>query len=490
MKHYDLFLNGSWRSSDGQLEVVDPSTGEAFASVATVDRSAVRQALTDARAAMAGWSALTAKQRGDYLRAVANELASRGDQLAELITRENGKPLAQAKGEVAMAIDHLLWFAEEGRRAYGRVVPPQVTDKRHIIIRQPIGVVGAIAPWNFPLVLALRKVAPALAAGCPVLLKPASATPLSAIILAECVAAAGLPQGVFQVVVGKASEIADEMLENPICRKVSFTGSTDVGRSLIAGAAKTCTELSLELGGNAPLIVFEDADFSQAIEGVMVTKFRNNGQSCIASNRIYVHRPVFDRFSEALVARVQALKVGGGLEEGVDIGPLIDEQAMRSALFFIDDAVASGATILTGGKRFGTSGNFIEPAILNNVPETARCYREEIFAPVVVLYPFDHEAEVLARANDSEYGLAAYVFTTDLNRSLRVAEALEAGTVGINDPVPSTSNCPFGGYKQSGWGRELGSEGIDAFLKTKHISIALLPEGREKVAIPKTNSVA
>lgn len=471
MKCYNVFLNGSWRSTEEQLKVIDPSTGNAFAEVAMVDRAAVKQALADAQASFAGWKQLTAKKRGDYLRVIANELSARHESLAELISRENGKPLAQARGEVDMAVDHLLWFAEEGRRAYGRVVPPQADGKRHLVTKQPVGVVGAIAPWNFPLVLALRKVAPALAAGCSVILKPASATPLSAMVLAECVEAAKLPQGVFQVVVGKASEIAEEFLENPICRKISFTGSTDVGRSLIAGAAKTCTQLSLELGGNAPLIVFEDADFDKAIEGILITKFRNNGQSCIASNRIYLHRPIFDQYKDELVEKVKGLKVGNGLEKDVDIGPLIDVQALESALSFIDDAVTSGGNTLCGGKRYGTTGNFLEPTIITGVSEDARCYREEIFAPVVTLYPFDSETEVLGKANDSEYGLAAYVFTTDLNRSLRVAEALEAGTVGVNDPVPSTSNCPFGGYKQSGWGRELGSEGIEAFLKTKHICI-------------------
>ncbi|MEE4243634.1 MAG: NAD-dependent succinate-semialdehyde dehydrogenase [Desulfopila sp.] len=471
MKRYNIFLNGSWKSSEQQLQVVDPSTGDAFAEVAMIDRAAVKQALVDAQASFGEWKKLTAKRRGDYLRAIAKELSARHDALSELITRENGKPIAQARGEVDMAIDHLIWFAEEGRRTYGRVVPPQADGKRHLVIKQPVGVVGAIAPWNFPLVLALRKVAPALAAGCPVILKPASATPLSAIVLAECVEAAQLPRGVFQVVVGKASEIAEEFLENPICRKISFTGSTEVGRSLIAGAAKTCTELSLELGGNAPLIVFEDADFDRAIEGILITKFRNNGQSCIASNRVYLHRSIFDQYKDELIERVHSLKVGAGAEAGVDVGPLVDSQALQSALSFIDDAVAAGAKILTGGKRKGDRGNFLEPTVISDVPEDSRCYREEIFAPVVALYAFDDEAEIIEKANDSEYGLAAYVFTTDLNRSLRVAEALEAGTVGVNDPVPSTSNCPFGGYKQSGWGRELGSEGIEAFLKTKHICI-------------------
>ncbi|MBK7080825.1 MAG: NAD-dependent succinate-semialdehyde dehydrogenase [Betaproteobacteria bacterium] len=472
MEKYQLFLNGEWQSGSGVLTVVDPATDQAFAEVATIDRAGARQALHDAEAAFAGWRKLTAKERGDYLRAVANELAARKDKVARCITMENGKPLPQALGEVAMTVDHLLWYAEEGRRAYGRVVPNQADGKRHLVIRQPVGVVGAIAPWNFPLVLAIRKVAPALAAGCPVVLKPASATPLSALEFARCVEAAGMPKGVFQVVVGPASAIADEMLENPVCRKISFTGSTSVGKYLIGGAAKKCTLLALELGGNAPLIIFDDADFDAAIEGALITKFRNTGQSCIAANRVYVHRPIYDRFLQALVARVKALKVGNGLEAGVDIGPMIDAKALAAALAFVDDAVAGGAKVLAGGRRHGDKGNFLQPTVLVDVAGDSKCLREEIFAPIAVVLPFDTEEQVLALANDTEFGLAAYAFTSDLNRAFRVGEKLEAGTVGINDPVPSTSNCPFGGFKQSGWGRELGSEGLDAYLETKHISIA------------------
>jgi len=472
MKRYTLLLGGKLQDSDTHLAVADPATNEVFAEVASVNRDRVKKAIDDAHEAFSGWRSLTAVQRGDYLRTIASELEKCSDQMAELISRENGKPLAQAAGEVAMSIDHLLWFAEEGRRAYGRVVPNQMEKKRHIVIRQPVGVVGAIAPWNFPLVLALRKVAPALVAGCPVILKPASATPLSACLLAQCIEAAGLPKNVFQLVVGPAADIGDELLENKLCRKISFTGSTEVGRSLISGAAKTCTELSLELGGNAPIIVFDDADFEQALAGVMITKFRNNGQSCIAANRLSLHRPVFEKYKDALAQNINELKVGAGLEPGVDVGPLVDERALTSALSFIDEAVASGAQVLVGGKRVGTIGNFLQPTLLTDIPHDARCYREEIFAPVASLYVFDTEEDVIDWANDTEFGLAAYVFTSDLNRAFRVSEALEAGTVGINDPVPSTSNCPFGGFKQSGWGRELGSEGIDAYLETKHISIA------------------
>jgi succinate-semialdehyde dehydrogenase/glutarate-semialdehyde dehydrogenase len=470
MESYQLLLNGQWHDSDHKLSVINPASGQPFAQVATVDRSGVSQAIDDAAAAFELWKATTAQARGAFLRAVAAEMKERNELLAELISRENGKPLVQARGEVAMSIDHLLWFAEEGRRAYGRVVPPQAEGKRHLVIRQPVGVVGAIAPWNFPLVLAIRKIAPALAAGCTVILKPASATPLSACELARCIDAAGLPKGVFQLVVGSASEIGAEMLANPICRKISFTGSTEVGRTLIRGAADTCTELSLELGGNAPVIIFEDADLDLAVEGILVTKFRNNGQSCIAANRIYIHENVHDRLVEILTDRIKGLKVGDGLADGVDVGPLIDQNALDSALGFVDEAVEAGARLLAGGTRFGETGNFLAPTLLTDIPEHVRCRQLEIFAPIAALYRFRDEEEVLRTANDTEYGLAAYAFTSDLNRAMRVAEALEAGTVGINDPVPPTSNCPFGGFKQSGWGRELGSEGIDAYLETKHIS--------------------
>lgn len=471
MDSYKLLLNGEWRDSDKKLTVTNPADSQPFAEVATIDRNGVAQAIDDAAAAFTTWKTTTAQARGEYLRLIAEEMKSRADLLAELITKENGKPLAQAKGEVAMSIDHLLWFAEEGRRAYGRVVPPQAEGKRHLVIRQPVGVVGAIAPWNFPLVLAIRKIAPALAAGCTVILKPASATPLSACELARCIDAAGLPKGVFQLVVGSAAEIGAEMLENPVCRKISFTGSTEVGRSLIRGAAETCTELSLELGGNAPVIVFEDADLEQAVEGILITKFRNNGQSCIAANRIYIHDGVYDKLVDILSKRIEGLKIGEGLAEGVDIGPLIDEGALSTALGFISEAVDAGARVMAGGTRVGQQGNFLAPTLLTEVPEHVRCHQLEIFAPIAALYRFQDEARVLEIANDTEYGLAAYAFTTDLNRALRVAETLEAGTVGINDPVPPTSNCPFGGFKQSGWGRELGSEGLDAYLETKHVSI-------------------
>ena len=473
MKPRPLYLNGQWRSTETSVAVRNPATGEAFDAVCTFSRSGVEQAIADAHAAFPAWRKLTARARGDYLRKIADILEQRSSDIARLITQENGKPLTQSAGEVTMTVDHLRWFAEEGRRAYGRIVPHQADGKRHLIVKTPIGVVGAISPWNFPLVLAVRKVAPALAAGCPVVLKPASATPLCALAFAEAVEEAGLPAGVFQVVLGRASEVAAEFLENRLCRKISFTGSTEVGQSLIRGAAQNIKPLSLELGGHAPAIVFADADLDRAVDGIAVAKFRNTGQSCIAANRVYVERSVYREFLERFARHVATLKVGDGLQVGVQIGPLINEEGLTKALAHITDATRRGARIVCGGHRSGTQGWFLEPTILADVPDDAACMSEETFAPVAPVCPFDSEEEVLRRANASPYGLAAYAFTRDLSRMFRLSESLETGTLGLNDAVPSTSNCPFGGVKQSGWGRELGSEGLETFLETKHVSVAL-----------------
>jgi succinate-semialdehyde dehydrogenase/glutarate-semialdehyde dehydrogenase len=473
METRKLYLARGWVATSDAVEVVNPATGEAFARVTTIDRPGVRQALADAQAAWDGWRNLTGKQRGVYLRRIAAGLDRRREVVARTITMENGKPLRESVAEVNGAIDHLEWFAEEARRTYGRIVPHQAEGKRHIVVKSPVGVSGLISPWNFPLVLAVRKAAPALAAGCPVLLKPARATPLCCLALAEAVEEAELPAGVFQLVLGDSRQIGAELLENPICRKISFTGSTAVGKKLIQGAAENVTKLSLELGGHAPVLVFADADFDGAVEGALAAKMRNTGQSCIAANRLYVERGIFDRFVDAFVTRVRALRVGNGLEPGVDIGPLINADALDNALEHIDEARRRGARVLCGGKRIGDRGFFLEPTVLADVPEDARCMCEETFAPVIPVAAFDSEEEAIARANATSYGLAAYAFTTSLSRTWRLAERLEAGTIGINDGVPSTSNCPFGGLKQSGWGRELGSEGIEAFLETKHVSLGV-----------------
>jgi succinate-semialdehyde dehydrogenase / glutarate-semialdehyde dehydrogenase len=350
---------------------------------------------------------------------------------------------------------------------------PRSTASVDLVVKSPIGVVGAISPWNFPLVLGVRKVAPALAAGCPVILKPASATPLSSHAFAECVHAAGLPAGVFQLVVGRATEIAAEFLENPLCRKITFTGSTEVGRELIRGAANGVKPLSLELGGHAPVLVFADADLKRAVEGAAIAKFRNTGQSCIAANRIYVQRPVYQKFLDEFVTHVRGLKTGDGLEAGVQIGPLVNEDGLSKALSHIADAVQRGARVLCGGKRVDRKGWFLEPTVLADVPANAACMSEETFAPIAPICAFDSEEQAIEQANASPFGLSAYAFTTDLSRSFRLIERLEAGSIGLNDGVPTTSQCPFGGMKQSGWGRELGTEGLEAFLETKHVAIGL-----------------
>ncbi len=473
MKLHPLYLNGKWVRGGTPLRVVNPATEEVVAEVSTVERNAMAQAISDGHAAFGNWRRLTGKGRAEYLHKIADELHRRRDEVGRTITIENGKPLAQSLGEVAMSVDHLRWFAEEARRAYGRTIPHQVDGKRHIVVKTPMGVVGAISPWNFPLVLALRKAAPALASGCTVILKPASATPLCAVALAECVEAAQLPAGVFQLVAGRAADIAGEFLANPLCRKVTFTGSTEVGRSLIQGAAAEVKPLSLELGGHAPVLVFEDADLDAAVEGALTTKFRNTGQSCIAANRLYVQRPVYQQFLERFTAKTRAMKTGDGLEDGVQVGPLINSESLNKALAHIQDAVRRGARLLCGGNRIDRRGWFLEPTVLADVPAEAECMSEETFAPVAPVCPFDTEAEVMERANASRYGLSAYAFTRDLGRAFRLMENLEAGTIGINDSVPSTSQCPFGGVKHSGWGRELGSEGLEAFLETKHVSIGI-----------------
>jgi succinate-semialdehyde dehydrogenase/glutarate-semialdehyde dehydrogenase len=473
MKTYPLYLNGEFVQSEPAWNVHNPAKAEAFAKISTIDRARLAQAIADAHTAFAGWRQLTAKARGEFLRRIATELQRRREEIARLISSENGKPLTQSLGEVAMSVDHLEWFAEEGRRAYGRIIPPQAEGKYNLAIKSPIGVVGAISPWNFPLVLAVRKVAPALAVGCPVILKPARQTPLSCVAFAECVHAAQAPKGVFQVVCGPSNDFGEEFLANPLCRKLTFTGSTEVGRVLITNAATTIKSLSLELGGNAPLLVFDDADLSVAVEGALLAKMRNTGQSCIAANRLFVQRPVYQRFLEAFVSKVKSLKVGEFSEAGVEIGPMIDQPALDHALALVQDAVQHGAHLLCGGRRLGRKGFFFEPTVLADVPAGALCRREENFAPFAPVTAFDTEEEAIQLANDTVHGLSAYVFTRDVSRVFRLAEQLEAGMIGINDGLPTTSNAPFGGVKQSGWGRELGSEGLDAFLETKHISIRI-----------------
>jgi succinate-semialdehyde dehydrogenase/glutarate-semialdehyde dehydrogenase len=408
------------------------------------------------------------------MEAIADALKARTDELARNLTLENGKPVEQSEGEVGMAADHFEWFAGEAQRGYGRIVPNQDDGKRHLIMKRPVGVSGLISPWNFPLVLSARKAAPALAAGCTVVLKPSSRTPMSGLALAEAAEEVGLPPGVLNVVVGDAKEIADTMMHEPACRKISFTGSTEVGKDLIRASADGVKNVSMELGGHAPVIVFDDADMEKAVEGALITKFRNTGQSCIAANRIYVQRDALEEFLERFVEETKKLAVGPGIEGGMDVGPLIDERSLEGALEHVRDAEKRGARVLCGGNRLDEyDGYFMEPTILADVPEESLCMTQETFAPIAPVVAFDSEEEAITRANDTIYGLSSYAFTSDLSRMFRLGERLEAGTVGINDAVPSTSQCPFGGMKQSGVGRELGLEGMDAFLETKHVSIGL-----------------
>lgn len=469
-----LFVDGQWIETGATFDVVNPGNGQTIASVASADRALTRRAVDGAAAAFPAWRRLTGMQRADYMLAIAACMRERHEEIARAVVEENGKPIAQGRGEVNVAIDHMRWFAEEARRAYGRVVPHQIDGKRHLVLQQPVGVVGLVPPWNFPLVLAVRKLAPALAAGCTAVLRPARQTPLSALLLAECIERAGVPGGVIQVITGPAEPIVDEFMENPIVRKVSFTGSTEVGKELIRKSAKTVTSLSLELGGHAPVIVFADADLDLAVEGALITKFRNTGQSCIACNRIYVQRPVYEEFLTRFGKRASELKLGYGMEEGVEIGAVVNEAGLKLALSHVENAVAAGGRLITGGKAAhpasAPDGFFLEPTVIADVPDDAACMREETFGPVAPVVAFDTEEEAIERANNSQYGLAAYAFTSDLSRSWRLAERLEAGTLGINDAVPSTSIAPFGGMKESGIGRELGIEGMQAFMETKHVS--------------------
>ena len=469
---YGSYLSGQWVKTENEFEVVNPATAQPFARVSTIDNSQLKDALSAAKDALPAWRAMTAKDRGLLLHRVADEIARRKAEIARTITLENGKPLAQSEGEVAMAEDHLRWFAEEGRRVYGRIIPPQVHGKRHLIVKTPIGTVGAIAPWNFPLVLSVRKVAPAMAAGCPVILKPATQTPLSAVALAECMEAAGIPGGVFQLAIGNAVMISEEFLSNEICRKISFTGSTRVGQELIRGAAKTIKPLCLELGGLAPVLIFEDCDLDKAVQETIIAKFRNTGQSCIAANRIYVQKTIYKEFLERFTDAVEKLKVGPGLEAAMDLGPMINQNALDGALSQIEDAVKKGGRVIAGGERLkDLPGFFLKPTVIEGVSDDALCMCEETFAPIAPVSSFDTEEEAIRRANDTPYGLSAYAMTRDIGRMFRLSEQMEAGTLGINDGSPSTSQSPFGGVKQSGWGRELGVEGLEAFLETKHVSI-------------------
>ncbi|MFC5753238.1 NAD-dependent succinate-semialdehyde dehydrogenase [Actinomadura rugatobispora] len=468
-------INGVWRSPESgrTIAVDDPATGEILAEVPEATAADVRDAIVAAAAALPGWRARTADDRGAVLRRFAGLVSERSAELAELIAREGGKPIGEARGEVAYGRSFLAWAAEEATRVYGETVPSWHEGKRVLVLRQPVGVTASITPWNFPLAMITRKLGPALAAGCTQVVKPAPQTPLTALELGRLAVEAGVPAGVVNVVTAPGPDFAAAVFADARVRKVSFTGSTEVGRQLIERSAGNVTRLSLELGGHAPVIVFDDADLDAAVAGVLRAKFRNNGQSCIAANRIYVQRGIREEFTAAFDAAVGALRVGGTLSEAVDVGPLIDGAALRKVRAHVDDAVARGARLLRGGSPCGPGGRFFEPTVLDGVTDDMLIFNEETFGPVAALAAFDTEEEALRRANASPFGLAAYVFSRDLGRVVRAAEALEYGVVGVNDGAPSTGQAPFGGMKLSGYGREGGRYVMHEYLETKYVSLAL-----------------
>ncbi|HIF5914044.1 TPA: NADP-dependent succinate-semialdehyde dehydrogenase [Raoultella ornithinolytica] len=469
------FINGEWRDalSSDVITVTNPANGEVLGSVSKMGAEETRDAIQAAHRALPAWRQLTAKERAAILRRWFDLMMANQDDLARLMTLEQGKPLAEAKGEIGYAASFIEWFAEEGKRIYGDTIPGHQADKRLIVIKQPIGVTAAITPWNFPAAMITRKAGPALAAGCTMVLKPASQTPFSALALAELARRAGIPDGVFNVVTGSASAVGNELTGNPLVRKLSFTGSTEIGRQLMAQCAQDIKKVSLELGGNAPFIVFDDADLDKAVEGAMASKFRNAGQTCVCANRLYVQDGVYARFAEKLQQAVEQLHLGDGLQAGVTTGPLIDEKAIAKVQEHIADAVGKGARVITGGKVDALGGNFFQPTILVDVPDGAKVAKEETFGPLAPLFRFTDEADVIRQANDTEFGLAAYFYARDLSRVFRVGEALEYGIVGINTGLISNEVAPFGGVKASGLGREGSKYGIEDYLEIKYMCIGL-----------------
>ncbi|MEB0951948.1 NADP-dependent succinate-semialdehyde dehydrogenase [Citrobacter sedlakii] len=469
------FIDGRWRdaSSGEVISVVNPANGQTLGSVPKMGAAETREAIDAANRALPAWRALTAKERATFLRRWFNLMLEHQDDLARLMTLEQGKPLAEAKGEISYAASFIEWFAEEGKRIYGDTIPGHQADKRLIVIKQPIGVTAAITPWNFPSAMITRKAGPALAAGCTMVLKPASQTPFSALALAELANRAGIPAGVFSVVTGSASAVGNELTGNPLVRKLSFTGSTEIGRQLMQQCARDIKKVSLELGGNAPFIVFDDADLDKAVEGALASKFRNAGQTCVCANRLYVQEGVYERFAEKLHQAVQTLHLGDGLDPEVTTGPLIDDKAVGKVQEHIADALAKGARVLTGGEAHALGGNFFQPTILVDVPASAKVAKEETFGPLAPLFRFRDEADVIRQANDTEFGLAAYFYARDLSRVFRVGEALEYGIVGINTGIISNEVAPFGGIKASGLGREGSKYGIEDYLEIKYMCIGL-----------------
>ncbi len=468
------YVNGAWVDADSgaTMRVVNPATGQLVGTAPEMGAAETRRAIEAANAAWPAWRAKTPKERSVVLRKWHDLMMANLDDLALILTTEQGKPLAESRGEITIGAAYVEWFAEEARRIYGDVIPTIANDRRLLVIKQPVGVCAAITPWNFPSSMITRKVAPALAAGCCVVIKPAEATPFCAFALAELAHRAGFPPGVLNMVTGDAPAIGGEMCANPTVRKLSFTGSTEVGRLLMRQVSPTLKKISLELGGNAPFVVFDDADLDAAAEGAMVSKYRNAGQTCVCANRLFVQDSVYDAFAEKLAAKVRALKVGPGTEPGVTQGPLIDSHALAKVEDHVGDAVGHGAKVAVGGKRHTLGGNFYEPTVLTGVTADMKIFREETFGPVAPLIRFGTDDEVVELANRTEYGLASYFYSRDIGRIWRVAEALEYGMVGVNTGLITTEVAPFGGVKQSGLGREGSKYGIDEFVEVKYICIA------------------
>jgi succinate-semialdehyde dehydrogenase/glutarate-semialdehyde dehydrogenase len=468
----DSYVNGEWTGakSGARFPVTNPATGETIAECPNLDPEDVRNAIEAANAAWPAWRAKTAKERAGLMRAWFNLIMANQEDLAQIMTAEQGKPLAETRGEVAYGASFIEWFAEEGKRIYGDVIPTFAAGKRILVFKEPIGVVAAVTPWNFPNAMITRKAAPALAAGCTFLIKPPSETPLSATALAELAHRAGIPKGVINVVTSKqASKVGKELTENPLVRKFTFTGSTEIGKILMAQCASTVKKVSLELGGNAPFIVFDDADLDAAADGAMISKFRNMGQTCVCANRLLVQDGVYEAFTKKLAERVAKMKVGNGAEDGVTQGPLINMAAVEKVESLLEDAKSKGGKVAAGGKRHALGKTFFEPTIVTDVTTDMTIAREEIFGPVATLFRFKDEAQAIKMANDTEYGLAAYFYTRDVGRTFRVAEALEYGIVGINEGIISTEMAPFGGIKESGIGREGSKYGIEDFLEIKYV---------------------
>ena len=466
-------IAGQWVTADRWIDVDDPATGERIGRVPRCTGEQTAQAIAAAEQAMGPWAKRPAKERAGILRRYFDLIMANQDALAALLTREQGKPLAEAKAEIAYAAGFIEWFAEEAKRIYGDVLPSHAADKRIVVLKQPIGVVAAITPWNFPAAMITRKIGPALAAGCGVVLKPASQTPFTALALGALAQEAGLPEGLFNVVTGSAAEIGDVLTSSETVRKLSFTGSTDVGARLYAQSAPSIKKLSLELGGNAPFIVFDDADLDAAVVGAIASKFRNAGQTCVCANRIYAQAGIYDAFVEKLAAATAKLKVAPGTEAGSEIGPLIDDKAVAKVREHIDDALSGGARVVTGGKAHSLGGRFFEPTVLAGVKPSMMISREETFGPVAPVFRFETEDEVIALANDTPFGLASYFYARDVGRVWRVAERIEAGIVGVNTGLISTELAPFGGVKLSGLGREGSRYGIDDYLEIKYVCMSV-----------------